>query len=433
MHRKILQIALPSIVSNITVPLLALADTAIVGHLGAAAYIGAIALGGMLFNMVYWLFAFLRMGTGGMTAQAYGAGDILEAHRILRRSLAVALGVSACLIILQQPFLNVAFKLVTATPEVELHARTYFSILVWGAPAVLGLYSFSGWFLGMQNAKAPMAIAIVQNVLNIAVSLWLVFGLHLQVAGVATGTLVAQYAGLAIALFIWWIKYRQNSALPASSLHSSQRCKAPLCKFFRVNSDIFLRTLTLIAVTTYFTAQGSAQGELTLAANTLLMQLYLLFSYIMDGFAYAGEAVGGRYYGAGDASSFRLLTRHLFRWGLVLAALFTVAYVFCGTPILHLLTNEANVVEAAREFLPFVWLVPFVSFAAFLFDGLFIGTTATRFMLWSMATAVAVFFCLIFLLPVSNYALWAAFLVYLGIRGIVQALLFPRIVRQIDG
>lgn len=428
MHRRILQIALPSIVSNVTVPLLALADTAIVGHLGAASYIGGIALGGMLFSMVYWLFAFLRMGTGGMTAQAYGANDAAQACRILRRSLTVALTASACLILLQKPFLHIVFKLVTATPEVELHARTYFSVLVWGAPAVLCLYSFTGWFLGMQNAKAPMAIAVVQNLLNVAVSLWLVFGLHLSLKGVALGTLAAQYAGAAMAVAVWAVRYRPHLTEAARGKGSAAD---GFGRFFRVNSDIFLRTISLIAVTTYFTAQGSAQGELALAANTLLMQLFILFSYFMDGFAYAGEALGGRFFGAGDAPSFRRLTRGLFRWGLGLAALFTLAYVTCGTLILRLLTDGQDVVEAASRFLPFVWLVPCVSFSAFLFDGLFIGATATRYMLWSMAAAVAAFFCIVLLFPLSNHALWAAFLVYLGIRGLAQAWLYPSVLRQI--
>ena len=203
MDRSILHIALPSIVSNITVPLLALADTTIVGHLGAAAYIGAIAVGGMVFNMIYWLFGFLRMGTGGMTAQAYGAGDRRESMLVLTRSLTVALCISALMIALQEPLIDLIFHFVSATPEVACHARQYYTILIWGAPAVLGLYSFAGWFLGMQNARIPMAIALVQNVVNIAVSLFLVFVLRWKVGGVAAGTLVAQYAGVLMAVVLW--------------------------------------------------------------------------------------------------------------------------------------------------------------------------------------------------------------------------------------
>ena len=423
MNRKILHIALPSIVSNITVPLLSLVDTTIVGHLGAACYIGAIAVGGMLFNMVYWLFGFLRMGTGGMTAQAHGAHDATAQLNILVRSLTMALFLALFLILLQRPLLLVAFHFVSASSQVQRLATLYFDILIWGAPAVLSLYSFTGWFLGMQNARFPMAIAIVQNLVNIAVSTLLVFGLGWKVEGVAIGTLVAQYAGLIMAAVLWLKRYRQPVYWHDSTLFSRQAFR----RFFSVNSDIFLRTLCLIAVTTYFTSAGSAQGDLTLAANTLLMQFFVIFSYIMDGFAYAGEALGGSFYGASQCSLFHLLTRRLFLWGTGLALLFSAVYFLLGTPLLHLLTSDNAVIVRARHFLPFVYVLPLVSFAAFLFDGLFIGTTSTRFMLVSMAVAAAAFFAVILTFPNNNTALWSAFLLYLGCRGAVQGGLYGRI------
>lgn len=433
MNREILRIALPSIVTNITVPLLALVDTAIVGHLGAAAYIGAIALGGMVFNMIYWLFGFLRMGTGGLTAQAYGAGDEVEMRCVLLRSLSVAAGVSFLLVLLQWPLIEVVFRFVTATPEVESLARLYFSLLIWGAPAVLGLYSFTGWFLGMQNAKVPMWIAIVQNVVNIVVSLTLVLGFRWKVEGVATGTLVAQYVGLAMACFLWRRGYGRKGrggeyALRAVRERVFQR--QAFSRFFSVNRDIFLRTLCLIAVSTYFTSAGSAQGEGILAANALLMQYYFLFSYVMDGFAYAGESLGGRYYGAGERQLFSRLTRRLFVWGMVLAAGFTLIYIMCGQTFLALLTDDPQTRATACRYLPFAVAVPLVSVAAFLFDGLFIGTTSMRLMLVSMAVAVGAFFFLTAILPPSNAMLWAAWLVYLGGRGAMQGGLWRKLMRK---
>lgn len=427
--RAILAIALPSIVSNVTVPLLALVDTGIVGHLGSAAYIGAISVGGMIFNMIYWLFSFLRMGTGGLTAQAYGAGDAREAQLILRRSLLVAAAFSLLMIAGQRAISAAVLRCMTVSPDVATEALTYFSILIWGAPAVLGLYSFIGWFLGMQDARVPMMIAIVQNVVNIVVSLFLVMGLGWKVAGVATGTLVAQYAGCGIAIAVWWRRYGATAG--RFGLRAVWHREA-FVRFFSVNRDIFLRTLCLIAVTTYFTSAGAAAGDDTLAANTLLMQLFVIFSYIMDGFAYAGEALGGRCLGARDRSAFLATARRLFAWGVALALLFTVAYLTLGDRFISLLTDVPSVRRMAAAYLPLAWLIPLVSFSAFLFDGLFIGTTSTRGMLVSMAGAMAAFFVCRLCLPQLNWALWTAFLVYLGSRGLLQALLWRKVMRKFE-
>ncbi len=428
LNQNILRIALPSIVSNITVPLLSLVDTAIVGHLGAAAYIGAIALGGMIFNMIYWLFGFLRMGTSGLTAQAYGAADRRLVHHTLFRSLLLALLVAVVLIALQGVVFSATFRFVSATPQVREWAHVYFRTLIWGAPAVLGLYSFTGWFLGQQNARLPMLTAVAQNVVNIACSAFFVFGLHMKVQGVALGTLIAQYAGLAISLVAWRRRYFPRSG--EVDWRGVFR-RSELGKFFATNRDIFLRTFFLIAVTTSFTAFGSAQGENTLAANTLLMQFFVMFSYVMDGFAYAGEALGGKCFGARNATGFGSLARRLFVWGVTLSALFTLIYILCGHVFLRLLTDEQSVVSRAWTFFPYVCAVPLASFAAFLFDGLFIGATSTRFMLVAVAVASVLYFALVGFLPQGNHALWLAFLSYLACRGAVQALLYPRVAKKI--
>ena len=430
MNKKILNIALPSIVSNITVPLLGLVDTAIVGHLGAAAYIGAIAVGGMLFNMVYWLFGFLRMGTGGMTAQAQGAKDERECFRILFRALGVAGGLAVLLIVLQRPILSVAFHFITATPEVQQLSQIYFRILIWGAPAVLGLYAFMGWFLGRQNAKFPMMIAIVQNIVNISASLILVLGFGWKVEGVALGTLIAQYAGFLLAFLLWMRKYYSKGVfLFLSGLWK----RNDLQRFFTVNRDIFFRTLCLIAVTTYFTSVGASQGDVILAVNALLMQFFVIFSYIMDGFAYAGEAVGGMYYGAKDLANFKVFTKVLFGWGLVLSVLFTLVYLFFGQVFLGVLTDDLEVLEVARTYFPYALAIPLLGFGAFLYDGLFIGATATRGMLVAVARAsVGFFVCKFTLFPIwGNHALWISFLLYLLLRGVIQWGYYGRIERKL--
>lgn len=424
MNKQILHIALPSIISNITVPLLALVDTTIVGHLGSASYIAAIALGGMIFNMIYWLFNFLRMGTGGLTAQAYGANQHQATSYILLRSLTIAGGIALTLLLLQRPIFQVTFHFVTATAEVRSLASIYFNILIWGAPAMLALYSFTGWFLGMQNARIPMCIAITQNVVNIAVSTLLVFGYHLKIEGVALGTLISQYTALLLAVIFCLTKFDVKQHFKLKAILDINTLK----RFFQINRDIFLRTLCLIAVTTYFTSAGSTQGEVTLAANTLLMQFFIIFSYFMDGFAYAGEALGGRYFGAHDRLNFQRVTRCLFAWGGALSVLFFFIYFLSGTSLLHLLTDDSQVINRAQQYLPIIYFIPLISFAAFLFDGLYIGTTATRYMLISMFCASAAFFVLINVCTLSNTLLWLAFLVYLGGRGLMQAFLFKKAV-----
>ncbi len=424
MNKQILHIALPSIISNITVPLLALVDTTIVGHLGSASYIAAIALGGMIFNMIYWLFNFLRMGTGGLTAQAYGANQHQATSYILLRSLTIAGGIALTLLLLQRPIFQVTFHFVTATAEVRSLASIYFNILIWGAPAMLALYSFTGWFLGMQNARIPMCIAITQNVVNIAVSTLLVFGCHLKIEGVALGTLISQYTALLLAVIFCLTKFDVKQHFELKAILDINTLK----RFFQINRDIFLRTLCLIAVTTYFTSAGSTQGEVTLAANTLLMQFFIIFSYFMDGFAYAGEALGGRYFGAHDRLNFQRVTRCLFAWGGALSVLFFFIYFLSGTSLLHLLTDDSQVINRAQQYLPIIYFIPLISFAAFLFDGLYIGTTATRYMLISMFCASAAFFVLINVCTLSNTLLWLAFLVYLGGRGLMQAFLFKKAV-----
>ena len=425
-NREILQIALPSIVSNITVPLLGLIDAAIVGHLGAASYIGAIAVGGMLFNIIYWIFGFLRMGTSGMTSQAYGQKDEAETMRILARSMGVGMLIALALIILQYPIERIAFTLMKATPEVERLASLYFRICIWGAPAVLGLYSISGWCIGMQNSRFPMYVAITQNIVNILASLALVYGFGMKIEGVAIGTLVAQYAGLLMAAWLWTSHFKR--LLPYIQLQTLL-AKGAIRRFFQVNRDIFFRTLCLVAVTMYFTSAGAAQGEVILAVNTLLMHFFTFFSYIMDGFAYAGEALVGKHLGANDRPALRQMVHQLFVWGIVLSLVFTLVYGIGGKVFLGLITNEQSVITASSAYFYWVLAIPLAGFAAFLYDGIFIGATATRWMLYAMSIATTAFFLIYygFRGAMGNHALWLAFITYLALRGIVQGFLGRKI------
>ena len=428
-NKRILQIAVPSIISNITVPLLGLIDVTIVGHLGAAAYIGAIAVGGMLFNIIYWIFGFLRMGTSGMTSQAYGKHDLDEVARLLLRSVGVGLLIAIILVTLQYPIRKLAFTFIQTTEEVERLATLYFRICIWGAPAMLGLYGFAGWFIGMQNSRFPMYIAITQNIVTIAASLCFVYLFHMKVAGVAWGTLTAQYAGFLMALLLW---RRYYGGLKKHVAWHEVLKKEAMLRFFQVNRDIFLRTLCLVIVTLFFTSAGAAQGEIVLAVNTLLMQLFTLFSYIMDGFAYSGEALVGKYVGANNQPALYRTVRQLFIWGVGLSTGFTLLYFFGGKSFLGLLTNEISVIREAENYFYWVLAIPLTGFAAFLWDGIFIGATATRQMFYSMLVASGSFFLVYYSLHewMGNHALWLAFIVYLSLRGIMQAALSRKILYQ---
>lgn len=422
-NRKILHIALPAIVSNITVPLLGLVDVSIVGHLGDTSYIGAIAVGGMIFNVMYWLFGFLRMGTSGITSQSYGRRDLPEVVRLLVRSLGVGWAVAFLMILLQVPLRDFALFIMEPTESVRHYAELYFNILIWGAPATLGLYSFTGWFIGMQNSRLPMAIAITQNVVNIVASLVLVFCLGLKVEGVALGTLVAQYAGLFIAFGAWFSVYgRLRKYFCRIDLFGWSQMKG----FLSVNRDIFLRTLCLISVMLFFTSAGSWQGETILAVNTLLMQFYMIFSYIMDGFAYAGEAISGKYYGAGNKVGLSAAVRHLFGWGAVMTVAFTLLYIIGGNAFLSLLTDDKIVIAAAGSYFYWAALIPLAGVAAFIWDGIYIGCTKTRGMLISMFFSAITFFAVYYSLRQSmgNHGLWLAFIMYMAMRGFMQTLIW---------
>ncbi len=417
--KEILRLALPSIVSNITVPLLGLCDVAIMGHVGGARHIGAIAIGSMIFNVMYWLFVFLRMSTSGLTAQAYGATRWDIARNVRRRHLAMALCFGGAIVILQEPLRLLTFWLMQAEGDVAALCTPYYYICIWGAPAVLGLYVVTGWLVGMQNTRLPMVIAIGQNVVNIATSLVLVLVFDMGITGVAVGTLVAQWTGFLTALAAPLSSPEGDTVVLKSNEAPSGAVGGASSSFY-----LFLRTVCLVSVNLYFTSAGSAQGALILAANTLLMQFFTIYSYMTDGFANAGEALAGRYVGANDAAMLKLTVRRLFFWGLVMAVLFTAVYVLGGSTLLRLLTTDGDVIATARHYLPWAVCIPFAGMAAFVWDGIFIGMTRAKGMLTACFIAAVVFFVLWLLLSptLHNNALWLAFIAFLATRGLVQTI-----------
>ena len=434
MHKEILSLAIPSIVTNITVPLLGLVDVAIVGHMGDASYIGAIAVGTMMMNVICWLFGFLRMGTSGMTSQAYGRGDSKEAATILFQAIALGAAIGILFVLFQPLLLRLFLFFMRPSDEIRAFASVYFHVCVFGLPAALVMYGLTGWFIGMQDTRTPMTVSIFQNIVNIMTSLLLVYVFGMKIEGVALGTLTAQYSGLLLALYILRRKYASHYQLLFSQFtlkpgdYSSFSYKHTLNRFFRVNRDIFLRTLFLVAVNAAFTSVGSRQGDVILAVNTLLFQFFTLYSYIMDGFAYAGEAICGKYYGAGNAPSFHACIRRLFAWGVIMTVVYTAAYYFGANDILHVLSNEQTVIEASEPYLLWVALIPVAGMGAFIWDGVFIGITDSRGMLLSCFVAAIVFAIMLslFFTTMGNHALWLALLSYLLARGVMQTILFWR-------
>lgn len=426
MNRSILKLAIPNIVSNITVPLLGLVDLALMGHLGSEVYIGAISLGGVIFNFIYWGFGFLRMSTSGFTAQAFGEKNRAETITILIRALLVALGISLLILLLQAPVAWASFHLIGGSADVETLANQYFRIRVWAAPAALSLFVFSGWFLGMQNARYPMIIAIAVNVVNILLSVFFVFVLKMKSDGVALGTAISQYAGLLIATLLFLKKYKY--LLPDVSRKGIMNLKI-LANFFKVNTDIFIRTFCIILVFTFFTSKSASINDTILAVNSLLIQLLLFFSFFIDGFAFAGEALVGKYVGARKPLKLKKAVKYLFYWGTGLALVFTLIYLGGVNFILKLLTSQPGVIEAAQPFLFWVALIPVASFASFIWDGIYIGATASKAMRNALLGSTFLVFAPVyyFLNPVwENHALWLGMILFMLARGIFQTFMYKK-------
>ena len=420
MNKAIFKLAVPNIITNITVPLLGLVDLALMGQLGNPVFIGAIALGSVIFNLVYSGFGFLRMGTTGFTAQFFGADNKQELSLTLWRSLLVAIGIGLIFIVLQKPIELISFYLLDGSDQVKELAKGYYRIRIWAAPATLGLYALYGWFLGMQNAKPPMIIAISINVINIILNFVFVYWFNMTSNGVAYASVIAQYSGLFIGFVFLALKYPKFIKwLPYNYLLDPIELK----KFFKVNTDIFLRSIALMLTFTLFTAMSAKMGDNILAVNSLLIQFLFIFSYFTDGFAFAGEAMVGKAYGGKNLPLLRKTVKHLFYFGWLASFIFSIIYFFGSDIILSILTNNEEIISQAYEFRWWVIILPITTLASFIWDGIYIGLTASKKMRDVMLISTFVFFLpsyYIGTLYFENHGLWFALNFFMAIRSLLM-------------
>jgi len=430
MNREILRLAIPNILSNLSVPLLGLVDTALMGHLdNAERFLSAIAIASAIFNILYWSFGFLRMGTTGLTAQAYGAQREQEAFLTLGRGLMVAMVGGIILVVCQHPIGWAGMEIMEGSEDAKNIARSYFDIRIFAAPAALGMYVFNGWFLGMQNAIVPLILSIVINVVNIGANFIFVVGYGMDAEGIALGTVIAQYTGLILAGILFlrrykgFLKYRKEGKM----LDPAQ-----LRRFLLVNRDIFIRTACLIFAFTYFTAASGRFSDEVLAANALLLQLLYLMSYLVDGIAYAAESLVGKYMGEGSPDGLRKLVRRLLVWGMGFGAVFSLIYLLGGPFLLTLLSDKEEVIAIAVEYLPWMILMPIWGTYSFLWDGIFIGATASVSLRNTMILAVFGGFLPTWWLTQGwgNHGLWLAMTMFMLLRGVGLAVMSGKIYKK---
>ena len=426
LNHSILRLAIPNIISNITVPLLGLVDMMLMGHLDSVTYIGAIGLGGTIFSVLYSIFSFMRVGTTGFTAQAYGGNDHREISYGFFRSMGIALIATVLVLSLQRPIEWIAMQLLNGSDEVLRYTSEYFRVRIWAAPAVLSLYTFNGWYIGMQNTTIPMVIAILINTVNIGLSVLFVNVFQMGVTGVALGTVIAQYTGLLTAIIFMLAKYRRY-LIPLEKKVLLQADK--LKRFFKVNTDFMIRSILLVLTIAFFTNQSAKLGDDILAVNMILMQFFYIFSYFTDGFAYAGEALVGRFTGAHDIHNLKKTIRYLFYWGLGLTLPFTLLYWAFPETFIHLISDQPGIAEQARPYYIYMILIPVITFAAFLWDGIYIGATAAKEIRNTMIIAsLFVFLPAWFLLMprFGNHGLWIAFLLFMVARGVSMTVMAKR-------
>jgi len=449
-NSEILKIAIPSILANITVPIVGMADIAVAGHLDAsgtvavATLISGIAIGSMLFDLLYWNFAFLRVGTGGLTAQAYGRGDNRGCADLLCRSAGLAVILSIILICIQWIFVKAAFLVVDCTPQVRELASQYFFVRIWAAPATLSLMAFKGWFIGMQDSVSSMATDLAVNIMNIAASIVLALGLHIGsldydgigFTGIAAGTVIAQYTGLAWAAGTVFFKYRKKvfTGYGLKELRASLNGHDTR-KFFTMNADLFVRSLCFLGIYIGFTTFSARYGDLILATSSIMMKILLLFSYFTDGFAYAGEALTGKYIGMSNHRGFSETVRYTFIWSMGIALIFIVIYAAAGIPVIRMMTSDPSVIETCRIYIPWLSVMPVIGCAAFTWDGIYIGATASRqirnAMIWSAAGFLATYFAGEWILRASGHAADAPDCNYMGLHILLAAYFVHLIIRAV--
>ncbi|MFM2389020.1 MAG: hypothetical protein RLZZ437_575 [Pseudomonadota bacterium] len=430
-HGRVLKIALPIVLSNATVPLLGAVDTGVVGQMGLAAPIGAVGLGAIVLATVYWIFGFLRMGTSGLAAQAQGAGDMPERSAILLRALMVAGVAGMVLIAAQGALFWAAFRVAPASADVEALMRQYLAIRIWGAPATIALYAITGWLIALERTRGVLVLQLLINGLNIGLDVWFVLGLGWGVPGVAVATLIAEWSGLGFGL--WLCRDAFGPVLRAAWAQVADR--VALLEMFRVNRDIMLRSVMLQLSFTTFLFLGARFGDVTLAANQVLLQFLSITAYALDGFAFAAEGLVGQAVGARAVADARSASRLTMQWGFVGAGVLSLGFALGGPAIIDLMTTSPEVRAEARAYLPWLWVAPLIGVASWIYDGIFIGATLTGLMLRTMAISVALYvLALAALVPVlGNHGLWAALMVLNATRGVTMALAYPALARKAAG
>ena len=430
-HRRVWRLAGPIIVSNLSVPMLGLVDTAVMGHLPEAKYLGGVAVGAMVFTFIYWGFGFLRMGTGGLTAQAFGAEDADEVRACLARAAVIAVPAALLLILLQLPIAWLAFRIVDASAAVEELAQSYFFVRIWGAPATLMNFALLGWFIGVQNTRAALYHQLWLNGVNIVLDLVFVLGLGWGVEGVAAATAIAD---LSAVLFGLWLARPVLRRLGGGFVRVKILDGAKLRRTMALNVDIFIRTICLVFAFAYFTARGAAFGDVVLAANAILLNFQTFMAHALDGFAHAAEALGGRAVGARDRQAFRESVRTSLFWAAIVAGGFMLAYLLAGGAIVDALTGIDAVRETARSYLAWSVAMPLVAVFPFLLDGVFLGATRGPTIRNAMIVSVAIYLvcCFVFVPLWGNHGLWAALLVFMGARGVTLGIRYPALERSVE-
>jgi len=419
MKNPILRLAIPNILSNITVPLVGIVDLALMGHMDSEIHLNAIAIGGTIFSFIYMSFGFLRMGTTGFVAQAHGKKDHTELIHIFSRAIMVAFFLALVLILFQFPIGLLSIYLLDAGTEINELALEYFHIRIFAAPATLGIYALTGWFIGRQDTKTPLILALIINVGNIILNLVFIKLFGMKSTGVAYGTLIAQYIGFITGLVI--IFKRNKHLLKLWSLQKTLNINK-MKEYFSINKDIFIRTLLLISTLSFFTASSARMGSEILAINTILFQFFLFFTYFIDGFANAAEALVGKYIGEGKKTKLKTLIPLIFKWGLSISLPFSFIYYIFPEKLMYILTDLPQIISAAEPYFIWVGILPLVSFAAFIWDGIYVGAMAAKAIRNAMIISVVlVFFPLYFVLqPIwGNHGLWIAFNAFLFSRGAI--------------
>jgi MATE family multidrug resistance protein len=427
-HARVLRIALPIMVSNATTPILGAVDTAVVGQMGAAAPIGAVGIGAIILTSFYWLFGFLRMGTVGLASQALGANDTPEVHAILSRCLLIGFLGGLVLVLVQVPLFYAAFLVSPASAEVELLAREYMAIRIWSAPALIAMYGVTGWLVAQERTAAVLVIQLVMNSLNVVLNLWFVLGLDLGVAGVAWATFIAEWTGLALGLWMC----RGVFAQPFWTARNRVFDPAQLARMARVNRDIMIRSLLLQAIFVSFLFFSGDLGDVTLAANQVLLQFVYVTAYALDGFAYAVETLVGQAFGRRDTARLRSAIRLTSLWGLAFTFVFAAAFALFGPQVIAVMTTAENVRTTAESYLIYIVLSPILGLPPFILDGVFVGATRAKDMRNMMAISAAIYaVCLASLMPiVGNHGLWAALLISFVARGVTLALKYPTLEKE---